>query len=137
MIETCAQTIVEIQKENLLNTFPGKSTEELVTYVKVIPLNPSNAEASFGQSTRTQLFLKTIETLSFGIHSIALAEYSQMGTHMPGFQSFSAFLHHFVLAKLAASSIRVKNDTLNLLGVCVCSSRVLAAIRNSAHVYGI
>ena len=30
-----------------------------------------------------------------------------MNTHIAGFQSFSAFLHHFVLAKLAASSIRV------------------------------
>ena len=28
-----------------------------------------------------------------------------MSTHIPGFQSF--FLHHFVLAKLAISSIRV------------------------------
>ena len=31
-----------------------------------------------------------------------------MSTHMPGFQSFSGFLHDFVLAKLAMSSIRVK-----------------------------
>ena len=32
-----------------------------------------------------------------------------MSTHMPGFQSFSVFLHHFILAKLANSSIRVKD----------------------------
>ena len=32
-----------------------------------------------------------------------------MSTHMPGFQSFFRFLRHFVLAKLATSSIRVKN----------------------------
>ena len=31
-----------------------------------------------------------------------------MSTHVPGFQSFSSFLHQFVLAKLANSSIRVK-----------------------------
>ena len=34
-----------------------------------------------------------------------------MNTHMPGFQSFFVFilfLHYFVLAKLATSSIRVK-----------------------------
>ena len=31
-----------------------------------------------------------------------------MSTHMPGFQSFSSFLHHLVKAILAASSIRVK-----------------------------
>ena len=29
-----------------------------------------------------------------------------MSTHMPGFQSFFRFFHHFVLAKLANSSIR-------------------------------
>ena len=31
-----------------------------------------------------------------------------MSTHEPGFQSFFSFLHHFALAKLATSSIRVK-----------------------------
>ena len=31
-----------------------------------------------------------------------------MSTHLPGFQSFFRFLHRFVLAKLAISSIRVK-----------------------------
>ena len=31
-----------------------------------------------------------------------------MSTHVSGFQSFPRFLHHFVLAKLATSSIRVK-----------------------------
>ena len=35
-----------------------------------------------------------------------------MSTHLPGFQSFSGFLHHFVLAKVATSSIRVKKDKL-------------------------
>ena len=29
-----------------------------------------------------------------------------MSTHVSGFQSFFSFLHHFVLAKLATSSIR-------------------------------
>ena len=32
-----------------------------------------------------------------------------MSTHLPGFTSFSRFLHHFVLTKLATSSIRVKD----------------------------
>ena len=31
-----------------------------------------------------------------------------MSTHLPGFRTFSRFLHNFVLAKLATSSIRVK-----------------------------
>ena len=35
-----------------------------------------------------------------------------MSTHLPGFQSFSCILHHIVLAKLATSSIRVKQDML-------------------------
>ena len=41
-----------------------------------------------------------------GIHWIALTEYSQMSTHV------LRFLHNFVLAKLATSSIRVKNGWL-------------------------
>ena len=45
-----------------------------------------------------------------GIHWIALTEYSQMSTHVPGFQSlFSLFLHRLVSVKLAISSIRVKS----------------------------
>ena len=31
-----------------------------------------------------------------------------MSTHVPGFQSFYRFLHHFVLAELATSSITAK-----------------------------
>ena len=39
---------------------------------------------------------------------LVLIGYSQMGTHVPGFQSlFLAFLHHFVIARLATRSIRV------------------------------
>ena len=42
-------------------------------------------------------------------HWIALAGCSHMSTHVPGFQSFlRGFFHYFVLAKLTASSIRVK-----------------------------
>ena len=43
-----------------------------------------------------------------GIYSIALAEYSQMSTHVPGFQSLFRFFAYFVLDKLTSSSIRVK-----------------------------
>ena len=49
----------------------------------------------------------------FDIHWIALAEHSQMSTHLPGFQSFVRFLHHFVLARLAISSIRVNIGSVN------------------------
>ena len=73
-----------------------------------LTLNPSNAESTFVQSTRMQNLWKASKPCHVGIHWIALHEYSQMSTYMPGFQSFFRFLHHFVLAKLANSSIRVK-----------------------------
>ena len=40
------------------------------------------------------------------LFGIALTKYAHMSTHVPGFQSFFMFLHHLILAKLAASSIR-------------------------------
>ena len=49
------------------------------------------------------------------IHWNALSEYCQMSTHVQGFLSFSFFfLHHFVMAKLATSSVRAntKRDVL-------------------------
>ena len=56
-------------------------------------------------------FWKTSKPCHVGIHWIALAEYSQMSNHVPGFQSFSGFLHHFVLSKLATTSIKVNPFT--------------------------
>ena len=44
-------------------------------------------------------FWKPSEPCHVGVHWIALAEYSQMSTHLPGFQSFQGFLHPFVLAR--------------------------------------
>ena len=70
-------------------------------------VNPSNAEATFVQSTRMQISLKPPKPCYVGTHWIALAEYSQMSTHLPGFWSFFNFLYYFVLAKLATSSIKV------------------------------
>ena len=63
---------------------------------------------SFLQSTRTHNLWKASKPCHVGIHWIALHEYSQMSTHLPGFQSFFRFLYHFVLAK-SANSIRVKD----------------------------
>ena len=40
-----------------------------------------------------------------------------MNTHVPGFQLFSVFLHHFVLAGLAIS--RVKRHAVSLAGLTV------------------
>ena len=42
--------------------------------------------------------------------STDFAEYSQVSSRVPKFQSFFIFLHHFVLANLATSSIRVNPD---------------------------
>ena len=58
-----------------------------------ISINPSNAKATFVQSTRTQ----RSKPCHVGIHWIVLPEYSEMSTM---FQVFSHFLDHFVLVKL-------------------------------------
>ena len=51
-------------------------------------------------------FWKTSKPCHVGIHWIDLVEYSQMSTHLRGFQSFKKiFLHHILLAKLATSRI--------------------------------
>ena len=49
------------------------------------------------------------KTCHVGIHWKALAEYSQMSTHVPGFQSFFRFFASIGLAKLTTSSIRVNH----------------------------
>ena len=61
-------------------------------------------------------FKKATKHWHVGIHWKGLTEYSQMSTHLPGFPYFFRFFHHFVMDKLATSSIRVINPlTLNLL----------------------
>ena len=64
--------------------------------------NPTNAEAAFIQSTRTQQFLKTIKTLSC-CYSWILSDVYQCARVSI---IFHFFLYHFVLTKLATSSIR-------------------------------
>ena len=82
-----------------------------------------------------------------------------MSTHVPGFQSFSVFWHHFELAKLATGSIRVKQPLLgyhgsletdrlklmpslvsispqNLFPIdCGIKNSLLQAVVNPAHIY--
>ena len=71
-------------------------------------------------------FWKPSKSCHVGIHWKALAEDFQMSTHLPWFQSFSVFLYHFVLAKLATTSIRVNSvcvrfsSHLSLPYVCLC-----------------
>ena len=47
-----------------------------------------------------------------------------MNTHVPGLQSFLVFLHHFVLAKLATSSIMLirLSCIYSSNGTCICLS---------------
>ena len=77
--------------------------KELVSTLPMLRLLSSKARGRKG-------LLKPSKPCHVGIHWIALAEYSQMSTHMPGFQSFSGFLHLFVLVELATSSIRAVSD---------------------------
>ena len=66
------------------------------------------------KAQRCKYFWKPSKPCHVGTHWIALAKCSQMSTHMPGFQSFSSFLHRFEMAKLATSSIRVKASHCSL-----------------------
>ena len=53
-------------------------------------------------------FSKPSKPCHVGIHLKALAEHSQMNTHVPGFLSFFCFFASFFpMAKIATSSIRV------------------------------
>ena len=60
-------------------------------------------------------FWNTSKPCIVGIHWLALAEYSQMSTHVPGFQSFLGFQYHFVLDKSGTSSIRLTIPMLRVL----------------------
>ena len=55
--------------------------------------------SSKGQEYR--VFLKPFKPCHVGIHWIALAEYSQMNTYMPGFQSFSSFFPSFCIGQIS------------------------------------
>ena len=65
-----------------------KNVEKTLCYDVSNIVNPSNAEATFVQSTRTQKLFKPSKPCHVGIQWIGLAEYSQMNTHVQGFQSF-------------------------------------------------
>ena len=54
-------------------------------------------------------FGKRSKSCHVGILRIALAEYSQMSTHVPGFQSFFRFFASFCVGQIATCSIRVNS----------------------------
>ena len=64
-------------------------------------LNPSNAKATFVQSTWLQSFRKTSKSCHVGIYWKALTEYSQMSTHMSWFQSFFVCFASFCIGKIS------------------------------------
>ena len=70
-------------------------------------------------------FWKTSKPCHVGIHGTTFTEYSQMCTRVPKFQ---LFLHHFVTAKLATSSIRVKPS--NAEATFVRSTRTWIFLKN-------
>ena len=58
-------------------------------------VNPSNAELLSSKAQGRKDFWKLSKPCLAGIHWIALAEYSQMSTHLTGFQSFYKFFASF------------------------------------------
>ena len=81
-----------------------------------------------------QKFVKIIQPSHVGIHRKALVEHYQMSTHLPGFQSFFRFLHHFVLAKLATSSVRVKDSQTLPLSVIHQSAFDLSHLNQNTNI---
>ena len=77
---------------------------KMLCTITMIFVKPSNAKATFLQSTSA--------TKMFDIHGIALVEYSLM---CQGLGHFPDFLHHFLFAKLASNSMRVKIVRVRIL----------------------
>ena len=60
---------------------------ELDSLIFETDLNPSNAEATFSKAQGRKDYGKPYQPCNVGgIHCKALTEYSQMSTHVPGFQ---------------------------------------------------
>ena len=51
-----------------------------------------------------------------------------MNTQVPRFQPFSGSLHHFVLAILATSSIRVKHYIISSIAVAMVPNEIMQCI---------
>ena len=83
--------------------------------INFLGLNPSNAEATFVQSSRTQRFLKTIQTLSCW-YSLESSRGVLSDEHPFARVSIivQGFLHYFVLAKLATTFIRVNRANMSM-----------------------
>ena len=69
-----------------------RERENTLTH-SMLRLLSSNAQGSLD-------FWKPPKPYHVGIHGIALTEYCQINTHVPGFQTFFTLLQYFVLGKL-------------------------------------
>ena len=64
-------------------------------------VNPSNADATFVQSKGRKDFRKSSRPCHVGIPWIALTEYPQMSTHVPGFQSYFNSFKSFCIGQIS------------------------------------
>ena len=78
----------------------GRSVE-LYSYSVHDSLNPSNAEATLSKEQESKVFWKPSKACLVGIQFIALAEYFQMSTHVPGFQSIFRFFTSYFIDKIS------------------------------------
>ena len=97
-------------------------------------LNPSNAEATFVQSTRTQRFLKTFWMLSwwYSLDSTCWIYTLRWVPMCQDFSHFLGFFHHCIVATVATSSIWV-NPFMSLLDMFNVSS--YDTFENSFEIY--
>ena len=85
----------------------GENLQHASRPAKETRINPSNSKAILVQRTRMQRSLKTILIRSCWYLLESSRRVLSDEYPWPGFRWFLRFLHHFVLAKLATSSVRV------------------------------
>ena len=88
-------------KRGALPTFQHSLTWPMYSHTNDVLLNLPMLRLLSSNAQERKYFWKPSKPCHVGIHWITLTEYSQMSTHMSG------FMHYFVLANLATSSIRV------------------------------
>ena len=110
-------TLIEKNYENaVVNSIAGKvSKRNLTLFYRFLAkspltkfisestyfLNSFNAEAPASKALGHKDFLKSSKPCHVGIHWIALAEYSEISTHMPGFQSFFRVFESFCIGQIS------------------------------------
>ena len=88
---------------------PKAPPKSIVTYLTEYPLTLTMLRLLSSKAQECKDFWKTSKPCHVGIHWIALTEYSQMSTHVPGFQSFhSFFVSLWIGQTIATSSLSVK-----------------------------